>query len=140
MVCGKFDPIHNGHIDHIIKASKLGDYLIIVTHIDETIARDSKKGECFVPLWARKLLLEGLLKALNVSGEVVVAEPIDVDGTISNTVRTLKPDILAKGGDRIIGNMPQNELDACAEVGCEVVYGIGDLLNSSSSIVRKGHE
>jgi cytidyltransferase-like protein len=136
VICGKFDPVHDGHIDHIIKASKLGDYLIIITHTDDVVANSSKKGVCAVPLWARKLILEGLLLVLKINGEVVVAEPLDNDGTIKNNIVKLKPYILAKGGDRILSNMPISELLACKEIGCEVVYGVGDLLNSSSKIMQ----
>ena len=135
-ICGKFDPIHDGHIDHIIKASKLGDYLIVITHSDDIVAKTSKKGICYIPLQARKLILEGLLLVLNIDGEVVVAEPLDDDGTVKNTIRKLKPDVLAKGGDRTHSNMPTSELVACAEIGCDVVYGVGDLLNSSSRIIQ----
>ena len=134
-VSGKFDPVHNGHIEHIIKASKFGDYLVIITHIDSIVAETSLKGYCAVPLKARKLLLEGLLLVLKINGEVVVS--IDEDGTTTETLRKLKPDILAKGGDRISTNMPENEVSACKEIGCEIVYGVGDLLNSSSSICKE---
>jgi len=137
-ICGKFDPIHDGHIDHIRKASKLGDYLIIITHVDDIVAKTSKKGVCSIPLETRKLLLEGLLMVLGINGEVVVS--VDTDGTVTETLREIRPDILAKGGDRIITNMPGNEVSACEEIGCEIVYGVGDLLNSSSDIMRRGNE
>ncbi len=137
-ICGKFDPIHNGHIDHIMKASKLGDYLLIITHTDDKVAQTSAKGICAVPLWARKLLLEGLMLRLGIDGEVVLS--IDEDGTVTETVKKYRPNKLAKGGDRIPTNMPEKEVNACKEVGCEIVYGVGDLLNSSSKIVRQGNE
>jgi len=139
-IAGKFDFIHDGHIDHITKASKLGDYLLIITHTDEVVARDSKKGFCAVPLWARKLLLEGLLMKLSIKGGVVVAEPADTDGMVTNTLKLIKPDIFARGGDRTNDNIPQRELDICWEIGCNVIYGVGDLLNSSSNPGRRSNE
>ena len=137
VICGKFDPVHDGHIDHITKASELGDYLIVITHTDDVVAMTSKKGVCAVPLQARITILEGLLLVLGISGKVVTAEPLDLDGTIAENIRLIKPDILAKGGDRVPSNMPMKELVACAEVGCKVVYNVGDLLNSSSKIIKE---
>jgi hypothetical protein len=49
----------------------------------------------------------------------------------------IKLDIFAKGGDRTPTNMPQNELDICDRLGIEIVYGCGDLVNSSSNLVEK---
>ncbi|MFC1872256.1 adenylyltransferase/cytidyltransferase family protein [Chloroflexota bacterium] len=131
-VCGKFDPLHNGHVDHIIKASKLGDTLLVITGDDDIVAMG--KGVCYIPLSYRILILEGLLLRLGIEGSVVVS--IDKDGTATETIRKYKPDILAKGGDRTESNMPRNEVEACKVVGCKIVYGIGDLLNSSSRMVK----
>ncbi|MFC2040652.1 adenylyltransferase/cytidyltransferase family protein [Chloroflexota bacterium] len=132
-VCGKFDPLHNGHVDHIIKASKLGDTLLVITGDDDIVAMG--KGVCYIPLSYRILILEGLLLRLGIEGNVVVS--IDKDGTATETIRKYKPDILAKGGDRTENNMPRNEVEACKDIGCKIVYSIGDLLNSSSRIVEQ---
>ena len=132
-VAGKFDPVHAGHIDHIVKASKLGDYLYIITHTDQVVAAHSSKGFCAVPLKARIATLEGIMNYHGIKGEVVMAD--SPDGTCADMLRKIKPDFFAKGGDRVEGNLPQNELDVCKEIGCRIVYGIGDLLNSSSKIM-----
>jgi cytidyltransferase-like protein len=44
IVAGKFDPILAGHVQSIIKAARLCDYLIVVTHFDDIVAKTSKKG------------------------------------------------------------------------------------------------
>jgi len=136
-IAGKFDPVHEGHIDHILKATKLGDYLLIITHNDESVAKFSKKGKCAVALWARKMILEGIIAVNNIRGRVVVAEE-NGDSTNSpicaGTLRKYKPNIFAKGGDRTPDNMPKEEIEVCKEIGCRIVYGTGDLLNSSSTL------
>lgn len=132
--CGKFDPLHEGHVNHIIQASKLGDYMIIITHPDYIVAKFSKKGRCYIPLATRKLLLEGLMMRLGINGSVVVS--IDTDGSVVNTLRMYGPDVFVRGGDRTPDNMPKSEIDCCKEIGCEIVYGVGDVLNSSSGIVK----
>lgn len=129
-IAGRFDPIHDGHIDHILKAKELGDELVIITHSDQVI-RDVK-GKCNVPLWARCAVLRGLLLLYKINGYVTVST--DVDGTVAETLRALKPQVFAKGGDRVLGTLPENELKVCEEIGCEIRYGIGDLLNASSKI------
>lgn len=130
MVAGFFDPIHQGHVEHIREAAKLGDYLVVATHSDAVTQK--VKGRCLIPLETRLLLLRGLLLALNVQGQVRLA--IDVDGRVTKTLKEVLPDIFAKGGDRTPNNMPVEESNMCEEIGCEVRYGLGRLLNSSSRI------
>lgn len=128
-IAGKFDPLHEGHIDHIRKAKKLGDYLIVITHRDSVIART--KGFCYQTLTER-------VRRLYTQPEVdLVVVSCDEDGTVSNSLRILCPDIFAKGGDRTSENIPESEKLVCANIGCEIIYGIGDLLNSSSKIARE---
>ena len=135
-IAGKFDPIHEGHLDHIHKAYALGDYLIIITHPDDIVAKTSKKGVCLQTLFVRRTLLKGILKLLGGKGKVVVAWS-DIDGTVAKTLEIYKPTIFAKGGDRVPGNLPQNEIDICQKYGIEIRYGIGDLLGSSSDMCLK---
>jgi len=128
-VAGGFDPLHIGHLEHIRKAKKLGDWLVVIVNPDADLIR--KKGYVFMPLEHRKAILEALREV----DEVVVS--IDSDGTVAKTLKLIKPDIFAKGGDRTPDNMPQNEIDACQEIGCKIVYGLGDKLDSSQWIVAR---
>jgi quercetin dioxygenase-like cupin family protein len=86
-----------------------------------------------VSLKARIATLEGIMSYHGIKGHVVISD--ESDGTCAEKLRLLGPDIFAKGGDRTADNMPQNEIDVCQEIGCRIVYGIGDLLNSSSKIM-----
>ena len=128
-VAGGFDPLHVGHIKHIEAASKLGDWLIVIVSTDRDMAR--KKGYEFIPFKERM----EIVKALKWVDEVVPA--IDTDGTVANTLRLIKPNIFAKGGDRTEDNMPENEIQTCKEIGCKIIYGVGQQLQSSSSLVDK---
>ena len=108
-------------------AAELGGCLIVIIGSDEQIMR--KYGYILQPLHKR---IERIVrKAPFVQGVVV---SIDKDGTQVETLRLIKPDFFAKGGDRTPDNMPQCELDVCNEIGCQLVYGVGDKLNSSKAI------
>lgn len=84
-----------------------------------------------MPLADRKEILEGLRWV----DEVVIS--IDSDGTVAKTLEMIKPDIFAKGGDRTSDNMPKNEIETCGKLGIQIIYGIGDKINSSSELVAK---
>ena len=132
-VAGKFDPLHRGHKKHIQEAAELGNWLVVITHPDEVVARTSSKGFCYQPLAER---VAALKKELACIDEVVVAE--DEGGTVARTLENIRPAIFAKGGDRIPGNMPQNEIDACEKIGCKIIYGVGgEKVESSSKLVGR---
>lgn len=144
IVAGKFDPILDGHVQHILKASKLCDHLIIVTHSDEVVARVSEKGFCAVPLDTRSLLLLGILMVASISGEVMVG--CDEDGTMVKTLPRIFESYLGtriiyiKGGDRTPLTMNKDEVKICEELGIKIKYGVGDLLSSSSKTMARINE
>lgn len=128
VVAGGFDPLHIGHLDHIRKARTLGDRLIVLVCPNEVLFR--KKGYCLVPLADRVAVVSALPEVDEVRvGEYTGTSPLD-------DLREIRPAIYAKGGDRTPDNMLQAEIDVCREIGCEIVYGVGDTLNSSTRIFR----
>lgn len=129
-VAGHFDPIHDGHLDHIEKAKRFGDYLVVIVGTEAQAIE--KKGWWWLTLEGKKRLLMAFKGLVD---EVVVN--IDTDGTCAETLRMIKPDIFVKGGDRVESKMPQKELDICKKIGCSIIYGIGDLLNTSSGLKGK---
>jgi len=116
-VSGGFDPFpHIGHLAHFKLARELGDYLIVIVNSDEFLVR--KKGTVHTPLSER---LE-LVKAMRYVDEVVAS--IDHDQTVAETLRLIRPDVFAKGGDRTSDNMPAREIETCKEIGCKIVYDV----------------
>lgn len=137
-IAGKFDPPHEGHLAHIKAAAKLGDFLIIITHFDNIVAENSAKKACILKYEVRRDLLMGLLALYRIKGDVMAS--VDTDGTVTETLKLIKPDIFAKGGDRVPGALPESEVDVCKEIGCKIVYGVGGgKIASSSKLVRKAH-
>jgi D-beta-D-heptose 7-phosphate kinase/D-beta-D-heptose 1-phosphate adenosyltransferase len=88
---GCFDLLHAGHVHLLERARALGDFLIVAVNSDASVRR--LKGP------ERPLVGEAdrtrLLAALDAVGCVVV---FDEDTPLS-LIRTIRPDILVKGGD-----------------------------------------
>lgn len=127
-VSGGFDPMNGrGHASHIKDARRLGDRLVVILSRDEQlVAKGNKANGTFYPgIKDRRAIME------LVADEVVVN--IDSDATCAETLRMVKPQIFAKGGDRGPENMPANELAVCKEIGCQIVYNVGDPKETSSS-------
>ena len=133
LICGDFGIIHQGHLDHIMKAYAMSDWLIIATHRDGSIRE--RKGYEPIPLWARMMILKSLLISLGGEGEVVLAK--DLDGGCVQTLIHYKPDCYIKGGDRTEETMPKDELATCKRLGIEIIYGVGELLNSSRGLYEE---
>ena len=132
-VCGGFDPLHSVHLDHMIEAKKLGDWLVVIVNTDEWLIK--KKGFFVLPLLERLRLIE----EYPFVNQTVVC--IDRDDTVAETLRLVRPNIFAKGGDRISSNMPQKEIDVCKEIGCEVRYGVDrGVIKSSTNFALDAFE
>lgn len=130
VVSGYFDPCHFGHIEHMRKASQLGDVLIVIINSDEQVMR--KYGYILQPMYKR---IERIMRKAPFAHGVVIS--IDKDSTQTETLRMIRPQVFAKGGDRVANNMPKSEVDVCRKIGCEIVYGVGEKLNSSTKIRKR---
>jgi D-beta-D-heptose 7-phosphate kinase/D-beta-D-heptose 1-phosphate adenosyltransferase len=130
VVAGGFDPLHYGHVRHILAAKELGDYLIVIVGTDYHMKL--KKGFAFMPFAERV----EIIRAIRGVDEVIGS--IDKDGSVVKTLQLLQPDIYAKGGDRTPKTMPIKEIEMCKEMKCKIVYGVGgDKIQSSSKLVGK---
>lgn len=132
IACG-LDLIHEGHLEHLDEAAKLGDELIIMVAPDSTYIN---KGFCLIPLESRlsmaRIIASWIGPAKHIKVSVIAV--IDTDGTCSETLKSVLPDIFAKGGDRVAGNMPDSEVSVCKDINCEIRYGVGRLLNSRTRL------
>lgn len=127
---GYFDPLHVGHIECLELAKELGDKLVvIVNNRGQTI---NKKGYEFMP-FKERVKVVGSLKVVD-----EVFESIDEDGSVCKSLAALKPDIFAKGGDRNVGNIPENAV--CEEFNIKIVDGLGAKIQSSSDLVKASEE
>lgn len=135
MVSGGFDPVHIGHVRMFEEARRLGDELVVVLNNDNWLRL--KKGFVFMPENERKEIIE----AFQAVDRVVLSshKKNTKDISISREIRSIRPHIFAKGGDRHVGNIPTPEVLVCQEIGCEIVndVGFGGKVQSSSDLVKK---
>ena len=88
---GCFDLLHAGHVDYLEKAKRLGDLLIVGLNSDSSIKRikGSKR-----PIMSQDLRAK-VLSSLKAVDYVVIFE----EDTPLNLIKSIKPDVLVKGGD-----------------------------------------
>ena len=126
VVSGGFDPIHVGHVRMIIEAAKHGN-VIVVANSDAWLMR--KKGYIFMLFEERQEILA------SIKGVLRVESVDDIDGTVCEALRRIKPTHFANGGDRKQTNTP--EMDVCNELGISLLWNIGGgKIQSSSDLVK----
>jgi len=88
---GCFDLLHAGHVRSLEQARGLGDRLIVAVNGDASVRRLKGKGRPIVPARQRMELL-GALECVDWVVQFGADTPLSL-------IRTLRPDVLAKGGD-----------------------------------------
>ena len=123
---GYFNPLHKGHVEYLQKAKDLGNYLVVIINNDKQ--RELKGAKEFMKQDERM----AIVSALRCVDEVVLC--VDTDSSVSRTLRIVKPDIFAKGGDRYSSEIPESTV--CNELGIKIVDGLGDKIQSSSWLLK----
>ncbi|MBN2627148.1 MAG: D-glycero-beta-D-manno-heptose 1-phosphate adenylyltransferase [Spirochaetales bacterium] len=98
---GCFDILHPGHMDYLRKARELGDYLIIGLNSDDSVRRLKGETRPINNQESRKIMLE----ALSFVDQVVLFE----EDTPLELIKSIRPDILVKGGDYAVENIVGRE-------------------------------
>jgi D-beta-D-heptose 7-phosphate kinase/D-beta-D-heptose 1-phosphate adenosyltransferase len=125
-VSGYFDPFHVGHLDYLENAKRLGDHLLVVVNNDEQAKQ--KKGKSFMPEEQRLRIV----RALKIVDQAILS--CDKNRTVCDTLRCVRPDIFANGGDQTNDSIPEAHI--CKELGIELVDGLGDKVQSSSWLIK----
>ena len=99
---GVFDILHAGHVDYLIKAKALGDYLIVALNTDSSVSRLKGPKRPINDL-ADRMTVIGALRCV----DCVVS--FDED-TPERVIGDIKPDIHVKGGDYTIESLPESKI------------------------------
>ena len=121
---GYFDPLHIGHLECLELAKQLGDKLIVIINSD--LQAKLKKGKSFMNQEDRMKIIS----ALKCVDEVFLS--IDKDKSQCESLKYLKPDIFAKGGDRMSGEIPESKV--CKRLEIQIIDGLGKKIRSSSKL------
>jgi len=108
---GCFDIVHQGHIEVLARTADLGDKFIIGLNSDSSIQKLKGKKRPIIEENSRAILLAAL--------DFVDAIILFPEETPLNLITTIKPDILAKGGDYKVDTIVGYEI--VQENGGEVV-------------------
>jgi len=125
---GVFDIIHPGHIHTLNAAKALGDVLVVAIATDKT----AQKMKKMTPLHDQELRCE-LVSSLSMVDEAIVGHEED----IFETVKEIKPDIIALGYDQI--HQEKFISDGCKRINLdvEIVRLQSPVPNLSSSEIEK---
>jgi len=131
MCHGVFDLVHPGHIRHLLYAKEKANVLVASLTADAHITKASYRP--FVPQELRALNLAAL--------EMVDYVIIDANPTPIENIARLQPEYFAKGyeyQDGQINLKTQQEIDALASYGGEILFTPGDIVYSSSHLIETG--
>jgi len=131
---GYFNPVHEGHIEYLIQSKRYGDKLIVIVNND--IQRAMKGSKEFMNQAQRRYIVENL-KPVDYA---VIAS--DENRLVSNTVEkiynTYKDEyqrfVFTNGGDQTAETIGEKEI--CEKLGIEMVFGLGEKIQSSSWLLK----
>ena len=121
---GCFDPIHEGHIKHLIYSSELGTYLVVNTNPDYVIWEKRPLIGPFLAENERKMYL----KSFPFVDKVLSMPSIDA-------LREIKPDVYTQGADWK-GVLPSNEIEICEKLSIKIKF-TNFKINSSTKILNR---
>ncbi|MFE9249802.1 D-glycero-beta-D-manno-heptose 1-phosphate adenylyltransferase [Streptomyces sp. NPDC007088] len=99
---GCFDLLHAGHVALLQAARKAGDCLVVCVNSDASVRRGKGPGR---PLVAESDRVR-VLRALGCVDAVLVFD----EDTPARVLRSLRPDVWAKGGDYVRAELPEADL------------------------------
>jgi len=126
---GCFEILHAGHIEFLLRASRLGDIFIVGLNSDESVRQLKGKGHPIVPEKERLMVLAAVecIDYLTVFSETHCAEILKV----------LRPDVYAKGLRHLRGGIHEAERQVVEESGGCIALIAADPTKSTANIVAR---
>jgi cytidyltransferase-like protein len=129
---GYFNPLHKGHIEYLKRSKELGDSLIVIVNNDLQVKLKGSKP--FQDAEERCTIINEL-KCVD-----YVVLSADVDRSVRNTIKNIYDSswsitdkfIFTNGGDQFGHTIL--EKDICNQLGIELVDGLGNKIQSSSTL------
>ena len=141
LVSGGFDPVHKGHLEMIEAASELAEEVWVILNNDFWLRQ--KKGKNFMKESEREYIMS---RIKGVTQTFVCRPRSATDQTVCDGIyaainyyrRNYDGELsmaFGNGGDRGQGNVPEE--DYCDGYGIDMVWGLGDKVQSSSWLLEK---
>lgn len=141
LVSGGFDPVHKGHLEMIEAASELAKEVWVILNNDFWLRQ--KKGKSFMKESEREYIMS---RIKGVTQTFVCRPRTANDKTVCDGIysainyyrRNYNSELsmaFGNGGDRGQGNVPEE--DYCKSYGIDMIWGLGDKVQSSSWLLEK---
>ena len=132
---GYFNPIHEGHLEYLNRSKTLGDFLFVI--INNDYQRKLKGSKEFLSQEQRRIIVKNL-KAVD---DVIIS--IDENKLVNKTIELIYKEeaykydriLFTNGGDQTEETIGENEI--CEKLGIEMVFGMGNKIQSSSWLLNK---
>ena len=111
---GAFDMLHVGHLRYLQGAREHGDILVVAVNSDASVRAAKGAGRPVVPEAERAELVASIV---GVDWVTIFSE-----STVTEIIRTLKPDVHAKGTDYTEASVPERDI-VVAHGGCVRIVG-----------------
>ena len=95
---GCFDILHRGHVTYLCQARALGASLLVALNSDASVRRQGKGDDRPINLLADRVAVVAALASVDVVTWFEEDTPLEL-------VRTLRPEVLVKGGDWPVGQI-----------------------------------
>lgn len=135
IVSGYFNPIHEGHLEYLNRSKALGDFLYVIVNND--LQRELKGSKPFLTEQQRRIIVKNI-KAVD---DVIIS--IDENKFVDKTLELIYKEeghkydkiLFTNGGDQTAETI--GEKAVCEKLGIEMVFGLGDKIQSSSWLLNK---
>ena len=134
IVSGYFNPIHEGHLEYLNRSKALGDFLYVI--INNDLQRELKGSTPFLTEQQRRIILKNI-KAVD---DVIIS--IDKNKFVDKTIELIYKEeahkydriLFTNGGDQTEETVGEKSI--CERLGIEMVFGLGDKIQSSSWLLK----
>ena len=132
---GYFNPIHKGHIEYLNRSKSIGDFLFVIVNND--YQRRMKGSKEFMDEDERLLVVSNIksvdeaMISIDENSRLVEASIEFIYNQIGSKFDKV---IFTNGGDQTSHTI--GERDICERLGIELVFGLGDKIQSSSWLIK----